>query len=65
VFDPSYPVVDMCAFIKTDWKSMYGGVNDLLPSDDPTPVGRRLTCTCLLSLVMLVSSLQALQGLAL
>jgi hypothetical protein len=26
VFDPIYTVVDMCAFIKTGWKSMYGDV---------------------------------------
>jgi hypothetical protein len=26
VFDPTYPHVDMRAFIKTDWKPMYGDV---------------------------------------
>jgi hypothetical protein len=26
VFDPTYPSVDMGAFIKTEWKSMYGDV---------------------------------------
>jgi hypothetical protein len=26
VFYPTYPTVDMVAFIKTDWKSMYGDV---------------------------------------
>jgi hypothetical protein len=30
----------MCAFIKTDWKSMCGDVKELLPSDAPTPRGK-------------------------
>jgi hypothetical protein len=37
MFDPTYPAVDVCAFVKTDWKSMYGGVKDLIPYDAPTP----------------------------
>jgi hypothetical protein len=36
--DPTYPGVDMCAFVKTEWKSMYGDVEELLPSDAPTPL---------------------------
>jgi hypothetical protein len=33
VFDPTYPYVDMSTFIKTDWKSMYGDVKEMIPSD--------------------------------
>jgi hypothetical protein len=33
VFDPTYPSVDMGTFIKTDWKSMYGDVKEMIPSD--------------------------------
>jgi hypothetical protein len=32
VFDPTYPTVDMEVFIKTDWKSMYGDVKEVVPS---------------------------------
>jgi hypothetical protein len=35
VFDPTYPSVDMGTFIKTDWKSMYGDVKEIIPSDAP------------------------------
>jgi hypothetical protein len=35
VFDPTYPYVDMGTFIKTDWKSMYGDVKEMIPSDAP------------------------------
>jgi hypothetical protein len=35
VFDPTYPYVDMGTFIKTDWKSMYGDVKEMIPSDSP------------------------------
>jgi hypothetical protein len=42
VFDPTYPTVDMCAFIKTDWKSMYGDVKELVPSDAPVPHGKEV-----------------------
>jgi hypothetical protein len=55
VFDPTYPVVVMYAFIKTDWKSMYGDAKEFLPSDTPTLMGMSLTCACLLILIMLVS----------
>jgi hypothetical protein len=37
VFDPTYPAVDMGTFIKTDWKSMYGDVKEIIPSDAPIP----------------------------
>jgi hypothetical protein len=31
VLDPTYPSVDMGTFIKTDWKSMYGDVKEMIP----------------------------------
>jgi hypothetical protein len=31
VFDPTYPDIYMCAFIKTDWKPMYGDVKEAIP----------------------------------
>jgi hypothetical protein len=40
VFDPTYPSVEMGAFIKTDWKSMYGYVREMIPPDDPVPRGK-------------------------
>jgi hypothetical protein len=40
VFDPTYPAVDMGTFIETDWKSMYGGVKEMIPSDAPIPRGK-------------------------
>jgi hypothetical protein len=40
VFDPIYPSVDMGAFIKTDLKSMYGDVKDMIPPDDHVPRGK-------------------------
>jgi hypothetical protein len=42
VFDPTYPYVDMGAFIKTDWKSMYGDVKEMIPYDDPVPRGKEV-----------------------
>jgi hypothetical protein len=39
VFDPTYPAVDMGTFLKTDWKSMYGDVKEMAPSDAPIPRG--------------------------
>jgi hypothetical protein len=33
VFGPTYPDVDMGTFIKTDWKSMYVHVKEMIPSD--------------------------------
>jgi hypothetical protein len=42
VFDPTYPYVDMGTFIKTDWKSMYGDVKEMIPSDDPVPHGKEV-----------------------
>jgi hypothetical protein len=42
VFDPTYPAVDMGAFIKTDWKSIYGDVKEMIPSDAPVPRGKEV-----------------------
>jgi hypothetical protein len=42
VFDDTYPAVDMCAFIKTDWNSMYWEVKEVLHSDASTPQGKEV-----------------------
>jgi hypothetical protein len=42
VFDPTHPAVDMGNFIKTDWKSMYGAVREIIPSDAPIPCGKEV-----------------------
>jgi hypothetical protein len=42
VFDPTYPSVDMGAFIKTDWKSTYGDVKEMIPSDAPASHGQEV-----------------------
>jgi hypothetical protein len=42
VFDPNYTDVDMGTFIKTDWKSMYGDVKEMIPSDSPVPRGKEV-----------------------
>jgi hypothetical protein len=42
VFDPTYPDVDMGTFIKTDWKSMYSDVKEMIPSDAPIPRGKEV-----------------------
>jgi hypothetical protein len=42
VFDPTYPTADMGIFIKTDWKSMYGDVKEMIPSDAPNPCGKEV-----------------------
>jgi hypothetical protein len=40
VFDPTYPSGDMVTLIKTDWKSMYGDVKEVIPSDAPVSRGK-------------------------
>jgi hypothetical protein len=65
VFDTTYPSADMGTFINTDWKSMYGGVKEMIPSDAPVYRGRMLICVCLLIMTMLVSNSQGIQGLGL
>jgi hypothetical protein len=42
VFDPTHPSVNMGTFINTDWKSMYGGVKEMVPSDAPFPRGKEV-----------------------
>jgi hypothetical protein len=42
VFDPTYPSVDMGTFIKTDWKSMYGDVKEMVPYDAPVSRGKEV-----------------------
>jgi hypothetical protein len=42
VFDPNYPSVGMGAFIKTDWKSMYGDVKEMIPPRVPFPRGKEI-----------------------
>jgi hypothetical protein len=42
VFDPTYPSVDMVAFIHTDWNSMYGNVKEMIPPDVPVPRGKEV-----------------------
>jgi hypothetical protein len=41
VFDPNYPSIDMGAFIKTDWNSMYGNIKEIIPPDAPVPPWER------------------------
>jgi hypothetical protein len=40
VFDPTNPSVGMGTFIKTDWKSMYGDLKEMIPSDAPVIRGK-------------------------
>jgi hypothetical protein len=42
VFAPTYPAVDMGTFIKTNWKSMYGDVKEIIPSDAIIPRGKEV-----------------------
>jgi hypothetical protein len=42
VFDPMYPAVDTGTFIKTDWKSMYCDLKEMIPSDAPIPRGKEV-----------------------
>jgi hypothetical protein len=39
VFDPTYLSVDMGTFIKTDWKSMYGDVKEMITYDATVSCG--------------------------
>jgi hypothetical protein len=40
VFDPTYPDVDMRAFIKTDCTPMYGDVKEEIPPNAPVTRGK-------------------------
>jgi hypothetical protein len=42
VFNPTYPGADMRAFIKTDWKLMYGDVNKAIPPNAPVTRGKSI-----------------------
>jgi hypothetical protein len=42
VFDPTYPDVDMRAFIKTDWKPMYEDVMEAIPPNAPVTRGKAI-----------------------
>jgi hypothetical protein len=42
VFDPTYPDVDMRAFIKTDWKPMYGDVKEAIPPNAAVTRGKAI-----------------------
>jgi hypothetical protein len=63
MFDPTYPNVDMGAFIKDDWKSMYGDMKKRFLVTLLFPVGMRLTFACFFILIMLVNSSQGVQEL--
>jgi hypothetical protein len=42
VFEPTYSNFDRGAFIKDNWKSMYGDVKELVSSDAPVPRGNEV-----------------------
>jgi hypothetical protein len=42
VFDHNYTDVDMRAFIKTDWKPMYGDVKEAIPPNVPVTRGKAI-----------------------
>jgi hypothetical protein len=42
VFDPTYPDIDMRAFIKTDWKPVYGDVKEAIPPNAPVARGKAI-----------------------
>jgi hypothetical protein len=42
VFDPTYPDIDIRAFIKTDWKPMYGDVKEVIPPKAPVTRGKAI-----------------------
>jgi hypothetical protein len=42
VFDPTYPTADMGTFIKTDCKSMYGDVKEMIPPGAPVSLRKEV-----------------------
>jgi hypothetical protein len=42
VFDPTYTDVDMRAFIKKDWKPMYGDIKEAIPPNAPVTRGKAI-----------------------
>jgi hypothetical protein len=62
VIDPTYLVVDMCAFVKTDWKSMYRELKKSFLMMLLFSMGTMLTFAFLLILIILGSISQGIQG---
>jgi hypothetical protein len=42
VFDPTYKHIYEGAFINTDWKAMYGEIEEAVPIDAPTYLGKEI-----------------------
>jgi hypothetical protein len=42
VYDTIYPDIYICAFIKTDWKPMYGDVKEAIPPNAPVTSGKAI-----------------------
>ena len=42
VLDPSYPEIDYMAFLKHDWTSMYGEVQERILENAPIPRGKEV-----------------------
>jgi hypothetical protein len=42
VFGPTYTDIDMRAFIKTDWKPMYGDGKEEIPPNAPVTRGKKI-----------------------
>ncbi len=42
VFDPTYPTIDVDSFPQYDWTEFYGNVEEAIPSNMPTPLGKDL-----------------------
>jgi hypothetical protein len=42
VFDPTYPTIDIDSFSKYYWTEFYGKVEEAIPSDILTPLGKDL-----------------------
>jgi hypothetical protein len=42
IFDPTYPDIDQTAFPSFEWTEFYGNVEEVIPMDMPTPLGRNV-----------------------
>jgi hypothetical protein len=40
IFDPTYPDIDQTAFPNYDWTEFYGNVEEAIPPDMPSPLGK-------------------------
>ena len=40
VFDPTYPSIDNDDFPRRDWGKHYGEVKEVIPTNDPSPLGK-------------------------